>query len=98
MNTKGNNRENEFLLSVIVGDKEIEDTILEEYSNRDECDTTDLTVCRDPFLDYLRKEGVLTQGISSDDVHVEDTPDAVWIDPIIRDYYQYRRRQFAKII
>ncbi len=82
MDNKGTINENVFLLSLLVGDKDRERSIISGYDDQSD------------FLDYLSDNGVLSKGVSETDVYSGDTPDAVWIDPLIKEYYVYRRAAF----
>ena len=44
-------------------------------------------------VDFLKNTGILTEGMSSSDIYIDDVSDSGEIDGIIKDYFLYKEKQ-----
>ncbi len=89
---------NELLLSFLVEDEKKEKEILTDFYRKLRSVKGTTVDPEQLFLEYLKENGIIIQGIFASDEYCEDITGAERIDRIIREYFRYKEAQKCGIM
>lgn len=87
---------NVLFLSFLIDDDGMEKRLLKKYYEQVHSGRGTPKDSEEHFLNFLKSEGVISQGAVRTDEYMEDIPDAKRIDAIMWEYYRCKEEELMK--